>query len=148
MRSRLMLLSLVVVMFSGVFGGTAQASGTRQVCPLVGSAVDPDFVQFLGPSTIPVGGTSVVKVFASEIEAAQNLVTLTVTARGSRTGGLALILGPIVTGHGNHDVTVAVALKGLVGVTWRLDWVATFDFGVHTCNSRTFQHTPFPVRVI
>jgi len=142
-----MLLSLVAVLMSLLVGGPAGASGPTERCPLLGG-IDPDFVRFLSASTIPVGGTHNVSVFASEIEAAKNLVTLTTTVRGSRNGGIATILGPVTTSNGMHDTTQAVTLAGTAGVTWRIDWVATFDFGVHVCTSRTFKHTPFFVTVV
>jgi hypothetical protein len=79
---------------------------------------------------------------ARERGAAANPVTITVIATPSDGSS------PVVSrGSGNHDTTTSLTLGGASGTTWTLNWVTTFDFGVHPCASAEPGYSPFTVTV-
>jgi len=139
---------LAVSAFSaGVLGPAHAATSRSQVCPIVGG-VDPDFVTFEGPATIPGDGANhLVTLFASEEESARNLVTLTAVATGRKKGKVAATEPIIASANGLHDATIQLSLTGTPGRNYVIDWVAAFDFGPHICAWATPGHHAFDVTV-
>jgi len=123
---------------SGV-GASVRANAT-QTCPII-NGIDPDFVVFNGPATIPGDGlVRQVSVFATESEAAKNLMSLTTVMKVGSSFSVA-------SGVGLHDTTVHLLLTGTPGRTYTINWIATFDFGPHVCTSLLPGHQAFTVRV-
>jgi hypothetical protein len=119
-------------------------NSTTEYCPFTfmnnAAGPDADYVTFLGPATVSSGQS--VSVGVSEQEAAANPVTITVIATPSDGSS------PVVSrGSGNHDTTTSLTLGGASGTTWTLNWVTTFDFGVHPCASAEPGYSPFTVTV-
>jgi hypothetical protein len=122
------------------------AGSTAEYCPFTfgnqNGSIDPDWVAFLGPSTITQGPTTTVSVEASEQEVAANLVTLDVIVTTSNNGT------PLnFESQGLEQTAVSIPLAGTAGVTYSLQWVVTFDFGVHPCSSALPAYAPFTVTV-
>jgi hypothetical protein len=124
---------------SGTAGASVMAAST-QTCPII-NGIDPDFVVFSGPATIPGDDlVHTVSVFASESEAARNLMSLTtITTSGTTV--------KVTSGVGLHNTTVHISLPGTPGRTYIINWIATFDFGPHVCTSLLPGHHAFTVSV-
>jgi hypothetical protein len=153
MIRRRLVLSLVVGLATAPLfvSGTAGAAtagvpknATTQYCPFTfannPAGPDADYVTFLGPAQIPAGTTTPVTIGISEEEAAANPVSITVIATASDNST------PIVAAEtGTHDTTVAVALPGVAGRTYTLQWVANFDAFAHPCASVIPSYSPYTV---
>jgi hypothetical protein len=145
---------LVVVMVAAVWAVAAGVTGAlaangaapngTNFCPFTfmntASGPDPDFVTLAGPSAIPASGTTPVGVTASESEAAANTVTLQLMVKLSMGGS------PMsASSTGKHNTTTTVKLAGQPGVTYTINWFATFDNGIHPCSSALPGYQPFTI---
>lgn len=147
MKSRIAI-AVGVVAVLGSFIPARAAVPSSQACPIV-NGVDPDFVTFQGPATIAGDGANhVVTLFASESEAARNLVVFTVVARATKNNKPAAAVPIVGVANGLHDATVTLSLTGTPGVTYVLDWVANFDFGPHACAWFFPGHFAYRVKVV
>jgi hypothetical protein len=135
--------SLILAGGVSVVPGAASASvaaNPTQTCPII-AGIDPDFVVFSGPATIPGDGlVHTVSVSASESEAARNLMSLTTVT----TSGTTI---KVISGVALHNTSVHIPLAGTPGRTYTINWIATFDFGPHVCTSLLPGHQAFTVTV-
>ena len=129
---------------AGPAGAAVATNSSTNYCPFTlmndPAGPDADYVTFLGPASIASGDS--VSVGASEEESAANPVTIIVVATPSDGSS------PVVSqGSGTHDATTSLALTGVSGTSWTLNWVATFDFGVHPCASAMPGYQAFTVTI-
>jgi hypothetical protein len=142
--------SLVALLVAGLapvvaFAAPAHADGpavptnsSTNFCPFTfmnGPGPDADYVTYLGPKTIPAGATTTVSVGISEEESAPNGVRVVIVATATDNGMPTLMVPVTANAAGTHHVTVDVPLPAVAGRVWTLNWVATFDSGVHPCAS-------------
>ena len=112
-------LALCSFLLSGI-AGHANTAGNTATCDVNG--IDPDTVTLSGPT----GG--VVTVTASETAAeGANVDTLHVIVTSSAGSPLLTEASSV----GTHSTSVTFHLAP--GHTYTLDWVATFDYGIHPC---------------
>lgn len=160
-----------------VAGASRAATGSptldRQDCPVMG--LDPDSVTFSGPASTlwpPNHKLFDYAVTASETpgESGNSVslmvaVTMIDTANGAGNPATPdwTLAGkpesPMTTANGTDHVTVPLQLRAEragtgIGRTYRIDWMATFDNGLHKCSSTDMmnssngtQHHAFVVTV-
>ena len=114
--------------------GAATQTQTR-TCPLPVVGGDPDTVTLAGP----VGTTWTVTADESPGEPS-HIVSITVQVSASDGSGPAL---RVQTGLGMSPVALHVNLAP--GHHYTMQWLATFDYGVHPCTSLLPSQAPFTI---
>jgi hypothetical protein len=127
MMRRAFALAGLTAAFCFAFAPVAQAAGTQtRTCPLPVVGGDPDVVALSGPTGTPATWTVTADESPGE---ASHLVSLTLVA--TPDGGIGQ--SQVVTGAGFSPVALNLSLAP--GHHYTVQWVATFDFGVHPCSS-------------
>jgi hypothetical protein len=101
------------------------ATPQSRTCPLAVVGGDPDSVQLSGPTTTG-GRTWTITADESPGEASHVVAVATIVSSDNGTS-------QVVTGAGFSPVAVNLDLAP--GHHYTIQWVATFDFGVHPCTS-------------
>jgi hypothetical protein len=131
---------VVAALATGAWLAVLPAAGAQTVpqtrtCPIPVVGGDPDVVQVTGP----VGTTWTATVDESPGEAS-HIVSLTIQISSSDGSG------PLVrtnTAAGMSPVSVPFDLAA--GHHYTVQWVATFDYGIHPCSSILPGQSPFQI---
>jgi hypothetical protein len=146
----------------------ANAGSDQQVqtCPAPVLGADPDSVTLTGPATLWPPNHRLVNYLLTASETAQEAgdgaphgvtisYTVTTSDAGGGDGGPAHTPDALpATGMASGDFSVSVPFQlraersGIgSGRTYAIDWMASFDGGVHMCSSQDGSHHPFVVTV-
>lgn len=133
MRRLLGLLGLVILSVAGWAAPVGAAgSSTVETCPIAG--VDPDTVTLTGPAVTPAPGQPVAYTVTADESPGEGSHVVTMALRvSSSDGGQSSPTPSSGANSGFSPTTVGLQLEA--GHQYTVDWVATFDFGIHPCSS-------------
>lgn len=139
MKARVVLIAAIVAAAFGTSAGHATAGTQIRYCPLPVIGGDPDRVSVSGPIAGPANGKVAYEVKVDEsVGEGSHVVAGAFIASSSDGGSMS-----VAEAAGQAPAVGTLTLDA--GHAYTVQWVTTFDYGIHPCSSAEPDQTPFSI---